>query len=87
MDMITLRVFNETHKLGITEQEFEQIEEEKKHRERTGLAVMFCKKGHYVCVSHDDKHKIIIKDLGLSADIPLPARILFKTLIIGMDLP
>jgi len=87
MDIITLRVFNETHKLGITEQEFEQIEEERKHRERTGLAVMLKKRGHYICISHDDKHKIIIHDLELNPPTTLPARILFKTLIIGFDVP
>lgn len=87
MDIITLRVFNETHKLGITEQEFQQIEEEKKHRERTGLAIMLYKKGHHICMSHDDKHKILIQDLSLSPQTALPATVLFKTLVIGLDLP
>jgi len=87
MDIVTLRVFNETHKLGIAEQEFSEIEEERKYRERTGLAVMLKKQGHHICVSHDDKHKIIIQDLTLSPLTDLPVRILFKTLIIGFDVP
>jgi len=72
----------------MTEQEFLDIEEEQKHTERTGLYISAVKKGYCVCVSHDEKHRIIIKKIQHGDQLPpAQSRILLKTLITFSDLP
>ena len=86
MDISTLRVFNSIHSLGITEEEFADLESEQTHTDRTGLYVRTIKRNYALCVSHDDlKHPIVIKKLGKT--ILTPSRVLFKTLITFDDLP
>lgn len=91
MDLNALQVFNSMYRLRITDREFEAIEEEQKHTERTGLSIKCVKKGYCICVSHDDKHKILIKEISRDIKEELRAvgssRILFKTLIKFEDLP
>lgn len=88
MDINSLRVFDSLYKLNISEQEFAQIEEEVKHAERTGLSLKAVKKGYSICVSHDEKHKIIIKKIEYDNKLPQPKlRVLFKTLVSFEDLP
>jgi len=94
MDINALRVFNSLYKLGITDEEFKEIEEEQRHTERTGLAIKCVKKGYCICVSHDEKHEILIKKLKnfyvMVKDLPKDltnTRILFKTLITFDELP
>lgn len=84
MDIVTLRVFNKLHKLALTEQDLTEIEEEQKHRERTGVYVQAVRKnGVAVCVSHDEKHRIVISTIPRA--VP-KCRILLKTLI-TFDVP
>ncbi len=85
MDINSLRVFNVLHKLGITEEEFRGLEDEQKHAERTGLYIRCIKKGYAVCVSHDDRHTILIQKM--KKDCLAPSRVLFKTLITFDNLP
>jgi len=85
MDINSLRVFNVLHKLGITEEEFAGLEDEQKHAERTGLYVQCIKKGYAICVSHDDRHTILIQKLKKACHVP--GRVLFKTLITFDNLP
>ncbi|MFA4935497.1 MAG: hypothetical protein WC568_06645, partial [Candidatus Methanoperedens sp.] len=85
MDINALRVFNALHSLSISEKEFALIESEQGHTERTGLFIGCVKEGHAVCVSHDENHKIIIKNI--KADFPTPCRVLFKTAITFDNLP
>jgi len=86
MDINTLRVFNSIHSLGITEEEFADLESEQTHIERTGLYIRSIKKDYAICVSHDDlKHPIVIKKLDKT--IQTPSRVLFKTLITFDNLP
>ena len=88
MDINALRVFNSIHNLGITEQEFKEIEEEQNYTEKTGLYIQAIKKGYSICVSHDEKHKILIKDISEYRTTPKPkSRVLFKTLINFSELP
>ncbi len=88
MDLNSLRVFDSLYKLKLSEQEFAEIEEEQTHYERTGLAIMAVKKDYSICVSHDEKHQIIIKKIEFDQKLPKPkSRILFKTLISFQDLP
>lgn len=83
MDIINLRVFNSIYELGITEQDFKEIEEEQKHKERTGLyihKIIKCKpKKFLLCVSHDQDHKIIIHQFMKQAKPK--TRVILKTLI------
>lgn len=92
MDLNALQVFNSMYRLGITDREFEAIGEEQKHTERTGVSIKCVKKGKYcICVSHDQKHQIFIKEMSDVLEDKLRAvdnsRILFKTLIKFEDLP
>ncbi|MFH2106505.1 MAG: hypothetical protein ABII22_04540 [Candidatus Micrarchaeota archaeon] len=88
MDVNALRVFNSLKKLDITEAEFKDIEEEQQHFERTGLAIVAVKKGVSVCVSHDEKHQIILKRLTHEGTLPkAKSRVLFKTLAQFNDMP
>jgi hypothetical protein len=92
MNIEALRVFNVIHKLNLTEQEFKEIEEEQSHAERTGLSIVTTKtlpsnRVLLVCVSHDEREKIVIKENG-NKIIPEPhSRILFKTLVTFDGLP
>ena len=84
MDITSLRVFDVLHDLDISEQEFSDLEDEQSHTERTGLFIRCIKKGFSICVSHDEKHSILIKEIkGITAT---PSRILLKTLI-TFDVP
>nr|WAI02806.1 MAG: hypothetical protein OI861_00250 [Candidatus Methanoperedens sp.] len=85
MDINALRVFNALHSLSISEEEFALIESEQGHTERTGLFIVCIKKGQSICISHDENHKIIIKNI--KAEFPTPCRVLFKTVITFDDLP
>ena len=88
MDINSLRVFDSLYKLKISEQEFSEIEDEIRHEERTGLSIKAVKKGFSICVSHDEKHKVIIKKIEFDGKLPQPkSRVLFKTLILFEDLP
>jgi hypothetical protein len=95
MDINSLRVFNALQNLGISDTEFADLENEQKHTERTGVYIRCVKKGHAICVSHDERHKIVIKqiqnkkkiNLSSVSDFPTPSRILLKTLITFDDLP
>ena len=78
MDINALRVFDSIHSLSITEEEFADLEIEQK-ADRTGLYIRCIKFGYSVCVSHDENHKIIIREI--KKDFPAPCRVLFKTLI------
>ncbi len=79
MDITSLRVFDVLHSLEITEQEFKDIEDEQKHTDRKGLYIQCVKKGYSICVSHDEKHSILIREIkGITTT---PSRILLKTLI------
>jgi hypothetical protein len=85
MDINALRVFDSLHSLGITEEEFSDLENEQKATGRTGLYIRCLKNGHFMGVSHDENHKIIIREIR--KDIPTPCRVLFKTLITFDELP
>ena len=87
MNVEALRVFNGLYKLGITEEEFQDIEEEQTHSERTGLYIACVKKGKIIAVSHDEKHKIVIKLMKGKIHPVAQSRILFKTLITFKALP
>lgn len=93
MDFLTLKVFDRLHKLGLSEKEFEDIERETKCKDKTGLYIAAVKKGVFVCVSHDENHKIVIQEIkpqckGIEVkDIMSKSRILFKTLITFEDIP
>jgi hypothetical protein len=85
MDINALRVFDSLHSLGITEEEFGDLEKEQKALDRTGLYIRCVKMGYFIGVSHDEKHQIIIKETKKS--FPTPCRVLFKTLITFDELP
>lgn len=85
MDINALRVFDSIHSLSITEEEFADLESEQKHTERTGLYIRCVKFGYSICVSHDENHKIIIREM--KKEFPTPSRVLFKTLITFDELP
>lgn len=98
MDFLTLKVFDRLHNLKITDDEYNGIEQEQKHKERTGIYIAAVKKGVCVCVNHDEKHKIVIqkitpqytsidKDDLEYKDVQPKSRILFKTLITFNDIP
>ena len=63
MDFLTLKVFDRLHKLGISDEEFQDIERETKCKDKTGLYIAAAKKDVFVCVSHDEKHKIVIQEI------------------------
>lgn len=84
MDITSLRVFNVLHALDISEQEFSDLEDEQKHTDRKGLYIRCIKKGYSICVSHDEKHSIIIKEIKSISTTP--SRILLKTLV-TFDVP
>jgi len=88
MDIDALRVFNILNNLGITEQEFSEIEEEQKQQCHTGLAIITIKKDNvFIAVSHDENHEIVIKEIeGKIKPIP-KSRILFKALTTIWNLP
>ncbi|MFH0874744.1 MAG: hypothetical protein V1859_02315 [archaeon] len=84
----TLRVFNALKKLGITETEFSEIEKELNSRIRTGLAIVCVKQDYSICVSHDERHQIVIRKIVYENKAPMAkSRILFKTLTNINDLP
>lgn len=83
MDIITLRVINEVHGLGLTEAQLQDIETETQAKERSGQYVAARTKDSAVIVDHDEKHVIELKDIVC----PAPSRILFKTLITFKDVP
>lgn len=87
MNINELRVFNATHRLKITEEEFKDIQEEQEHTERAGLSIKCVKKGKIIGISHDQKHIIIIKEVKGNITIKPHTMILFKTLINFEDLP
>jgi hypothetical protein len=78
MDIYSLRVFNEMHGLGITEQELIAIEKET-NNEVTGVANMLNRDGYLIYVNHDDKDNIYLKKT--TRDLVCPSRILSKILI------
>jgi hypothetical protein len=79
MDITSLRVFDILHDLEITEQEFTDLETEQNHTDRKGLFIRCIKKGYSICVSHDEKHSILIRKIeGITTT---PSRILLKTLV------
>lgn len=80
---------NSLYKLGITEKEFVSIADEVSHNERTGLSIKAVKNGRVMCVSHDEKHNIIIKDIKRFGNFEIKpnTRILLKTLINFDNLP
>lgn len=92
-----LRVFNVICNIGLTEADFEAVEQEVSHTERTGLAIKVIKDLFFIGVSHDEKHNIIINPIGriikglnnqfFNKDMLSPnSKILFKTLI-NFDVP
>ena len=85
MDINALRVFDSIHSLSITEEEFSDLENEQKATYRTGLYVRCVKSGYSIGVSHDENHKIIIRDIKKIFSVP--CRVLFKTLITFDNLP
>jgi hypothetical protein len=85
VDINSLRVFDSLHSLSITEEEFSDLEREQKATDRTGLYIRCIKFGYSICVSHDENHKIIIREI--KKDFPVPSRVLFKTLITFDELP
>ena len=89
MDINALRVFDSIYKLELTEKDYEQLEVESNDFEKTGLYIQTIKKDNAICVSHDDKHKIIIKKLDTISGIKLVprSRVMFKTLIKMVNLP
>ncbi len=87
MDINALRVFNSLYNLKISETEFKDIEEEQKHTERTGLSIKYVRKERFIAVSHDENHKIIIREHKGDIALKTNSRVLFKTLITFEDLP
>jgi hypothetical protein len=87
MDINALRVFNSLYDLGITENEFKEVENEQEHTERTGLSINLVKKGKIIGVSHDEKHQVVIKETKCSIKPAPNSRVLFKTLITFVELP
>ncbi|NJD75747.1 MAG: hypothetical protein FIB08_01440 [Candidatus Methanoperedens sp.] len=85
MDINALRVFDALHSLGITEAEFADLENEQKATDKTGLYIRCIRSGYFIGVSHDENHKILIKDC--KKEFPTPGRVLFKTLITFDELP
>jgi hypothetical protein len=85
MDINALRVFDSIHSLSITEEEFTDLEIEQKHTERTGLYIRCVRFDYSIGVSHDENHKIIIREI--KKKFPVPSRVLFKTLITFDELP
>ncbi|MGB8216275.1 MAG: hypothetical protein WCE94_03145 [Candidatus Methanoperedens sp.] len=85
MDSSALRVLDSMHSLGISEEEFSDLEKEQTAVNRTGLYIRCVKFGHSIGISHDENHKIIIRDI--QKDFPTPCRVLFKTIITFGDLP
>lgn len=90
MDINALRVFNSLYKLKLTEQDFKEVEAETNCVEHTGLYIhKKVKANAYLCISHDEKHKIVLRAVKSKSGTELPSksRILFKTLIPIFDLP
>ncbi|MBZ0175598.1 MAG: hypothetical protein OI860_00685 (plasmid) [Candidatus Methanoperedens sp.] len=85
MDLNALRVFDSIHSLSITEEEFSDLEREQKATDRTGVYIRCVRQGYSIAVSHDENHKIIIREI--KKDFPTPCRVLFKTLIPFDELP
>lgn len=85
MDIVTLRVFDSLKKIGLSEAEYKELEEEQKAEEHTGIYIQCQKKGYCICVSHDEKHQIIIKHI--KQEVKDRSRCLFKTLVNIKDLP
>lgn len=89
MKINALRVQNAIHNLGLTEKQIAKVEQEQNEKWRRGIAIMFKKKGVFICVNHDNKHNIVIwnknKFYGWQNDkkvkIKPNSRVLFKTLI------
>lgn len=85
MDILTLRVMDGIHKLGITEEEYVDIQREVNDDSKTGVYIAAIKREDVcICVCHDERHKIAIK--GLISKVP-KSRILFKTLVTFQDIP
>jgi hypothetical protein len=84
MDINALRVFDAMRKIGLTEKDYREIEEEQARENNTGVYIQFAKKGLAVGVSHDTKHVIFIHRIPKAKS---KSRILFKTLVRFTDLP
>lgn len=88
MNIITLRVLNHLYKVGLTEQELEVIEEETKHKERSGISVRAVRKDKIIGINHDNKHSIfVIKNKPVFKEVKPNMRLLFKTLITFDEIP
>lgn len=91
MDIPTLRVYNELYKFKLTEEEFKDLQREKKDREKRGQYIGCVKKingeDYVVAVSHDTNHDIIIKRGGRTTTPEPKSRVLFKTMITFKDIP
>lgn len=89
MDINALRVFDSIYKLKLTEKDYEQLEYEMNDSDKTGLYIQTIKKEYAICVSHDEKHQIIIKKLKAKDNIKITprSRVMFKTLIKMVNLP
>jgi hypothetical protein len=88
MDMNMLRVYDSIYRLGLTEKEYQDIEAEQKQTNHTGIYIAAVKKEKSICVSHDEKHKIVIKDIQHNkSPPPAPSRIILKTLVTFSNVP
>lgn len=88
MDINMLRVYDSIYRLGLTEKEYQDIETEQKQTNHTGIYIAAVKKGKSICVSHDEKHRIVIKDIQHNnSPPPAPSRIIIKTLVTFPDVP
>lgn len=86
MNIESLRVFDYLHKLKLSEEVYKNIEEEQSHTERTGISIKAVINNYYVCISHDEEHKIIIKEIS-KVKLQPNTRILLKTLVTFDELP
>jgi hypothetical protein len=86
MNITALSVMNSLYKLGITEQEFKNIQEEISHIERTGGSIKAVKGDKIIWINHDDKHNIVIEKYN-KGDLKPNTRVLLKTYITFEDLP
>ncbi len=85
MDINSLRVFDALHNLGISEEEYGDLGREQGHTEHSGLYIRCIKYGYSIGVSHDDGHRIVIKEI--KKKFAVPCRVLFKTLVTLDELP
>ncbi len=85
MDAYGLAVYNQIHKLGFTPEDLNAVLEETKQK-HNGLAIMAKTKKAVAIVDHDKQRKILIKKPS-EINLPVPSRVLFKTVVGLMDCP